>query len=289
MLRSADYNLLDSTASLIAKPNRHSFVMAESIINNVTANVDKLTSYISQRPGQATGAALTSTSVALLAFVLYDFHAWRSFGTGGTPPTWSGYWRMTKIRFNQLRSGEDLTDASPLSTSTPRYLPDSFSSKKRSGVRPKIMARTMPQRQHALPKSEVESGVEEKVADMIQNFQSKHSDLVVRGPSKTEGGSTDAIYANKSLDTLNPIVREPRNKLLDGEIAHAHPAEGSLHVWLSQADAKIVVENGWGLRFPLKFVDKGWTMVYAPRTMEEVAVVEEIVKAGIGWLTGVSV
>lgn len=124
---------------------------------------------------------------------------------------------------------------------------------------------------------------------MMKNFQSKHSDLVVWAPSKTEGGSTDAIYTNKSLNTLNPIVREPRNKLLDGEIAHAHPAEGSLHVWLSQADAKIVVENGWGLRFPLKFVDKGWTMVYAPRTMEEVAAVEEIVKAGIGWLTGVSV
>ena len=196
---------------------------------------------------------------------------------------------MTKIRFNHLRSGDDLTDPSTLSASTPRYLPDSFSSKRRSGDRPKIMARTMPQRQYPLPKSEVEPGVEEKVAHMMKDFQSKHSDLVMLAPSKTEGGSTDAIYANKSLKSLNPIVREPRNKLLDGEIAHAHPADGSLHVWLSQADAKTVVENNWGQRFPLKFVDKGWTMVYAPRTMEEVAVIEEIVKAGIGWLTGVGI
>ncbi len=196
---------------------------------------------------------------------------------------------MTKVRFNHLRSGDDLTDTSALSTSTLRYLPDDFSSKKRSGARPKIMARTMPQRQHRLSRSEVEPGVEDKVASMMKDFQSRHSDLVVLAPSKTEGRSTDAIYANKSLDTLNPIVLEPRNKLLDGEIAHAHPAEGSLHVWLSQADTKTVVENGWGLRFPLEFVDKGWTMVYAPRTMEEVAVIEEIVKAGIGWLTGVSV
>ena len=43
---------------------------------------------------------------------------------------------------------------------------------------------------------------------MMKDFQSKHSDLVVLAPSKTEGGSTDAIYANKSLDTLNSIVLE---------------------------------------------------------------------------------
>lgn len=196
---------------------------------------------------------------------------------------------MTKIRFSHFLSGDDLTDPSPLSKSTPRYLSDNFHSKKRSGNRPKIYARTMPQRQHRYPDSSVEAGVNEKVANMMKDLQEKHPDLLVLAPSKTEGGSTDAIYANKSLDTLNPIVREPRNKLLDGEIAHAHPAEGSLHVWLSQADARAVVGGGWGMRFPLKFVDKGWTMVYAPRTMEEVAVVEEIVKAGIGWLTGVSV
>ena len=147
----------------------------------------------------------------------------------------------------------------------------------------------MPQRQHPLPESEIDAGVKEKVAGMMEGFSAKHPEILVSAPSKTEGGSTDAIYANKSLDTLNPIVLEPRNKLLDGEIAHAHPAEGSLHVWLSQADARTVVENGWGQRFPLKFVDKGWTMVYAPRTMQEVAAIEEIVKAGIGWLTGVSV
>ena len=263
--------------------------MADSVINAVSTNFRDLVTYFSQRPRQTAGTALTTTSLALVAFVLYDYHSWRAFGTGGTPPTWTGYWRMTKIRFNHTMSGDDLTDTSPLSTSAPSYLPASFGSKKRSGPRPKIMARIMPQRQHPLPDSAFDSGVREKVASMIKDFQAKHPDLLVLAPSKTEGGSTDAIYVKKSLSTLNPVVSEPRNKLLDGEIAHAHPAEHSLHVWLSEADTKTVVDAGWGLRFPLKFVDKGWTMVYAPRTMEEVGVVEEIVKAGIAYLSGVRV
>jgi Family of unknown function (DUF5519) len=263
--------------------------MAQSIIDTLSTQVNDLTTYLSQRPRQATGAALTTTSLALVAFVLYDYHAWRSFGTGGTPPTWAGYWSMTKTRFKLLLSGDNMADPSPLSTSAPRYLPKGFSAKKRSGNQPRIMARTMPQRQYPYPDSSVEPGVREKVASMMYDFSAKYPDLLVLAPSKTEGGSTDGIYVNKSLDTLNPIVGEPRNRLLDGEIAHAHPSEGSLHIWLSQADARTVVEGGWGLRFPLEFVDKGWTMVFAPRTMEEVAVVEEIVKAGIGWLAGVSV
>ena len=51
----------------------------------------------------------------------------------------------------------------------------------------------------------------------------------------------------------------------------------------------MVVDQGWGSRFPLTFVDKGWTMVYAPQTREELGVVEEIVRAGMGWLSGVRV
>lgn len=73
------------------------------------------------------------------------------------------------------------------------------------------------------------------------------------------------------------------------EIAHVHPAENSLHVWLTRTDTKKVVEAGWGLRFPLAslgMMDEGWTFVYAPRSMAEVDVVENVMKAGIGHLTG---
>jgi hypothetical protein len=71
-----------------------------------------------------------------------------------------------------------------------------------------------------------------------------------------------------------------------------HPAENSLHVWLSGPDARLVVEKGWGERFPLSAMGMchpSWVMVYAPRDAEEVKTVEEIVKAGVGYLTGVKI
>lgn len=251
------------------------------------STLDSVRAQLAARPALAIAS---TTILAFASWVFYDYTAWRSFGTGGTPPTPSGYWRMTKIRVNHMLSGDDLRDASKLKSGGPSYLSADFKSKHpRHSARPRIMGRTMPQRQHPLKPSEVDAGVKEAVDNMIGTMYRAHTQLLELKPSKTEGGSVDAIYAKPDLATLNPIALEPRNRLLDKEIAHAHPADGSLHVWLSEADAKTVVESGWGERFPLKFVDKGWTLLYAPRTMEEVKAVEEIVKAGIGWICGVAV
>ena len=144
----------------------------------------------------------------------------------------------------------------------------------------------MPQRQVPYGSGIVDPGVEDRVSSMMDTLAARHSTILELRPSKTEGGSTAAIYGKPTLDTLN--ARAKNNKMLGTEIAHAHPADGSLHVWLSEADAKIVVEKGWGMRFPLGFIDKGWAMVYAPRTMDEVDVVEKIVMAGVSWITGVT-
>jgi len=105
--------------------------------------------------------------------------------------------------------------------------------------------------------------------------------------SHTEGKSTDGLYALEGLPTLNVEAKE--DKMLQREIAHAHPADNSLHVRLSGPDARKVMEAGWGQRFPLQFVRSGWTMVYAPRSAEELEVVERIVKAGVAWVTGVEI
>jgi hypothetical protein len=219
------------------------------------------------------GAAVLSTS-----WVLYDFHAWKDFGTGGTPPTWAGYWRMTKLRVNAIMHPDDLTDPSPLSEAGPKFLKSPLP--QREGQRPKNMPRIMPQRQR--PEG-IDEKAREKLQSLIHVLGEEHAELLVVKPSKTEGGTTEAIYAKPDLHTLNPIAK---NKLLDHEIAHAHPADNSLHVWVSDVDAREIISKGWGQRFPLKFVESGWTMVYAPRTEEEVAVVESIVKAGVAWITG---
>jgi hypothetical protein len=223
---------------------------------------DRMTS----RPRNIVATSATIALTLSLAWVLNDFRAWKSFGTGGTPPTWAGYWRMTKIRFNRLMlfGKDDLADATVLSTDGPRYL-DANALGLREGEPPKIMARTIPQRQVPYKRSDVDLGVTERVGNMIPEIAARHPDILELRPSKTEGGSTHAIYAKPTLSTLKE--RAKTDKILTSEIAHAHPAENSFHVWLAEADARTVVEKGWGLRFPLSIVDKGWVMVYAPRTL----------------------
>lgn len=79
-----------------------------------------------------------------------------------------------------------------------------------------------------------------------------------------------------------------------GEVCHAHPSDGSIHLTLHPTDAAIVLQQAWGERHPLssggwltRFVPPGFVMVYAPRTQEEVDVVMEIVKAAVWWVGGV--
>lgn len=118
---------------------------------------------------------------------------------------------------------------------------------------------------------------------MMRDMAAAHPDFLEVKLSHTEGKSTDGLYAKPDTPTLNPIAKD---KLLNHEIAHAHPADNSLHVWLSDPDARKVIESGWGQRFPLTFVKGGWTMVYAPRDEAELETVERIVKAGVTFLTG---
>ena len=254
----------------------------------IADQMHRLSGFVAQqRPTHIAAATALSTGAILAAWVLSDYNSWTSFGTGGLPPTWAGYWRMTKIRVGRALSSDDLKDPSPLDANKgPRYLPEGFESNRRQGSAPRIMSRTMPQRQVPYKGLEVEDGVLDRVASMCANLTRKYDKLVYLAPAKTEGGAADGIYSRPELSTLNPAVHDPKNKILAGEVGHTHPADGSVHVWLSEGDARRVVEAGWGQRFPLAFVDKGWVMVYTPRTDKEADVVESILKAGIGWVCG---
>lgn len=192
---------------------------------------------------------------------------------------------MTKLRWRSLRSGQDMRDTAPLkNVDGPQFLPNDLPA--RSGSRPKIVSRTMPQRQHP---AHLDSHLQGRLHAIPSTFCAAHPDILHLALSKTEGYSADAIYAQPSLPGRHPTAKD---KILGDEIAHVHPAENSLHVWLSGPDARLVVEKGWGERFPLSAMGMchpSWVMVYAPRDAEEVKTVEEIVKAGVGYLTGVKI
>ena len=91
---------------------------------------------------------------------------------------------------------------------------------------------------------------------------------------------------------------QPINKTnhCSGEICHAHPSDGSMHLTLHPADAAVVILRGWGERHPLssggwlaRFVPQGFVMVYAPRNENEVEIVRKIVAAAVWWVGGVDV
>jgi hypothetical protein len=188
---------------------------------------------------------------------------------------------MTKIRIDSILHPVDLLDPSPLRTTDPSYIKNDLPP--RAGGRAEIMPRTMPQRQRPEP---IEPATRTRLQSLMTTLASEHPELFEVKPSHTEGKTTDGLYAKKDIETLNPKALD---KILQCEIAHAHPADNSLHVWISDTDARKVIESGWGQRFPLKFVSSGWIMVYAPRNEKELEVVESIVKAAAAWITGVEI
>ena len=254
-----------------------------SQISTYVPDLDQLHSIDTRQASKAALATVGTVAALGTAWVIRDWNQWVAFGTGGTPPTPSGYWRMTKLRWRSFWSNEDMKDTSSLSGEGPKYLTEELP--QRQGKRPQIMARTMPQRQKP---EDIDPAVQERLHALPAKYCKENQDVIVLDKSKTEGRSTDAIYAKPDLPGRHPSAKD---RILGDEIAHAHPAENSLHVWLSGPDAKRVIENGWGERFPLSAMGMchpSWIMVYAPRSMEEVDTVEDIVKAAIAYLTGKS-
>ncbi|KAJ7475753.1 hypothetical protein FB451DRAFT_1366457 [Mycena latifolia] len=93
---------------------------------------------------------------------------------------------------------------------------------------------------------------------------------------------------------IHPGVASPHKEAdqVLREIAHVHSVDHSLHVMLSPADCKTAIELGWAERHPLSGVSRafplpaGYLFVYAPRDEEELDVVERIIVASMGYMTG---
>ncbi|RSH93053.1 hypothetical protein EHS25_007406 [Saitozyma podzolica] len=221
--------------------------------------------------------ALVLLGVIGTVWVSKDYDDWKAFGTGGTPPNKKGYIKMRKVWLKRLLQHDDLRDASTLPTDGPRYLNGPLPH--RRGGRPQMMERVLPHRQK--PEG-IDPEARERLHSLVAKLLLDHPKILKLGPSKTEGGAGDAIYAKDDVPTLNHA-----GAAMGYEIAHVHLADNSLHMYLSPLDARAVIESEWGERFPVKELGPpGWVMVYAPRDNAEVDVVESIMKAAVEWVTG---
>lgn len=196
-------------------------------------------------------------------------------GTGGTPPTIQGYLKIRRWGLYLLYKRQNLLDPSVIPDTGVAYIKPG-KVPERSGSPPHIIRWTLPQRQ--FPET-ITEGALKALSNLMQTFAASapYSDYIETRPSKTEGGTGPAIYVKPDVKTINPMAHK-----IFYEVAHVHPKDNSLHVYVSPKDAKTVVSRGWGQRFPVTWLaPPSWIMVYAPRDERELEVVKEIVRVAI--------
>jgi hypothetical protein len=209
-----------------------------------------------------------------LYLLLADYKAYLSLGPGGTPSTPMGYLRIKLLSLFVLKDPYRPDSVHP--HFTPGALqPASFPA--RAGPRPTV-AGIAPHRQTT----------QRAPAQLFAQLSAALHELAARHCTRLGEGTSCFEKHGTGLFARHPVVRTCR-----GEICHVHPSDGSLHLSLHPADAKLVLERGWGERHPLarggwfrRFVPREFVMVYAPRDEKEVGVVVTIVCAAAWWVGG---
>lgn len=110
------------------------------------------------------------------------------------------------------------------------------------------------------------------------------------------GDSSAALKTGKSCFEKHGTALfsvSPARRTCKGEICHIHYSDGSLHLTLHPADARLVLEAGLGERHPLarggwleRFVPAGFLMVYAPRDEGELRAVLDVIEAAAWFVCG---
>ncbi|KAH6615173.1 hypothetical protein C7974DRAFT_60459 [Boeremia exigua] len=210
-------------------------------------------------------------------YIYHDYKAFLSLGPGGTPSTPMGYLKVKSLGLFSL--------SDPL---RPLPIPPHFRPQKgyfdalpaRPGERPLVQG-IAPQRQQTQKSDEK---MYAKLVERMRAYASDPANMLLERTSCFEKYSS-GLFASV------PITRT-----CGGEICHAHPSDGSLHLTLHPADAKIMMEKGWGERHPLakggwfrRFVPREFVLIYAPRTEKDLRVVMQIVAASTWWVSGVDV
>ncbi|KAH3979845.1 hypothetical protein HBI62_044400 [Parastagonospora nodorum] len=238
------------------------------------------TAIMSEQTMHLLTTALTLLLPPLLALYIHnDYKAFLSLGPGGTPATPLGY---LKIKLLSLVCLRDPLRPMPIPA---HFRPQTgyFTSTAlptRKGPRPQVRG-IAPQRQKT---QESPAAVYTQLVERLSALAADPRNKLVERTSCFEKNSS-GLFASV------PITRT-----CGGEICHAHPSDGSMHLTLHPADAKLVLENGWGERHPLarggwcrRFVPKEFVLVYAPRDAAEVEVVMNIVAASVWWVSGIDV
>ena len=226
-----------------------------------------------RHPLAVTAAAVTAAGLAAACWAVWDYRRWAALGKGGMPQTLGGWWQVTKLRLRKAEArGVGIYAASiggPTDSVRLHGIPQ------RDGPRPKIGVHPIPHRQlDQLSSADVRS-TQRAMFDAYVDGQGDYLRYARSGYEK----HNDAVFVQQ------PRIANALGRTSQGEVAHIHPSDGSMHMIFSPSDARTVIENGWGERHPLAGVVEGlpdtYLLVYTPRTLQELRVVQQLLKAAI--------
>ncbi|KAJ7629738.1 hypothetical protein DFH06DRAFT_1102294 [Mycena polygramma] len=228
--------------------------------------------------------AVIAVAVAF-PFIRKDYQTFLEGGPSYAPQNVRGYIIVLILSlFRQEGLGVDIYDRLPEKRS---WLPDL---PPRRGPRPETTSHIIQRQlsQHTAP----EFAERALKGIVIPRVQARHTDKTHLSLSKFEFHA-EAIFLRPSIPIDDPenVPSHDTVRRTKREIAHMHDYHDfTLHLALAAQDGKQVVEKGWGQRHPLAGPGvpgppTEWTFIYAPRDEEEVAVVEIIVQAAIGYMT----
>jgi Family of unknown function (DUF5519) len=147
-------------------------------------------------------------------------------------------------------------------------VPLSFLARRRPGERP----RTTPTNPHTQLTQNAPRDLQERVFTLASSLPG-----VVVGPSAVSVPGARAFHLPASTHAA------PGAFMVGREFAHLHPpSDGSLHMALAAEVVDGVIDNGWAERHPLAGrhgLPGNIVMVYGPRDDDELAVVEELLRA----------
>ncbi|MYW00038.1 luciferase family protein [Streptomyces sp. SID3343] len=221
------------------------------------------------------GGTASVLVVAAGTWAVRDYRSWRGLGVGGLPANPLGWLTTTRLRFR----GRD-----PFRVSCPGQGPVSavlVGLPTRDGARPQVARHPIPHRVLGRPASE---SLREEIRGVFDEFAARRAPALEYRTSRWEKHHR-ALFALSGDDDAHATSGEAGH-----EVGHVHPADGSMHMVLGPADAQHVIDRGWGELHPLAGVayelPAGYTLLYPPRTHDDIDPLRTILSAAVHHTTG---
>ncbi|KAH7372141.1 hypothetical protein BKA64DRAFT_715153 [Cadophora sp. MPI-SDFR-AT-0126] len=234
---------------------------------------------------------LVGASTAALIWCIGDYRAFLALGRGGVPYNIFGWAAITILVRPFALSEKDATWTGDYPSEGAHQ--DILDLPSRKAGRAKL-AGIAPHRQMTQKSPEsMKAPLKELFDDMVK----KHPELLETKLSLYEKHH-DAIFVQPALlqDPDSPIP--PTARISRGEIGHIHP-DASVHLYLSPADAKVLIEKNWAERHRLArtkpFLGRlniagvagTYLMIYGPRDEGELETMRTILEHSVMFMTGV--